>query len=133
MLRGLTTTSFWASGLDAARDWYTELLRVPRTSTSPATSSSGSATTSTSWVVDSRYAPVGHTSDVNGSIVHWHVDHLAYTLERLRSLGATEHEGPKERGPGFVTASLVDPFGNILGIMYNAHYLEILRANLPDS
>jgi hypothetical protein len=25
-----------------------------------------------------------------------------------------------------VTASVVDPFGNILGIMYNPHYLEVL-------
>jgi hypothetical protein len=27
---------------------------------------------------------------------------------------------------GFITASVVDPFGNILGIMYNPHYLEVL-------
>jgi len=25
-----------------------------------------------------------------------------------------------------VTASVVDPFGNVLGIMYNRHYLDIL-------
>ncbi len=31
-----------------------------------------------------------------------------------------------ERGPGFVTASVLDPFGNLLGVMYNRHYLEIL-------
>jgi hypothetical protein len=35
------------------------------------------------------------------------------------------YEQPVERGPGFVTASVVDPFGNILGVMHNAHYLEI--------
>ena len=28
----------------------------------------------------------------------------------------------------FVTASVVDPFGNILGVMYNPHYVEILAA-----
>jgi len=39
---------------------------------------------------------------------------------------ATEDEPVTERGPGFVTASLVDPFGNILGVMYNRHYLEVL-------
>jgi hypothetical protein len=34
-----------------------------------------------------------------------------------------------ERGDsGFVTAAVLDPFGNILGVMYNPHYLEILRA-----
>jgi hypothetical protein len=28
-----------------------------------------------------------------------------------------------------VTASVVDPFGNVLGVMSNPHYLEILRAS----
>ncbi|HUZ52441.1 MAG TPA: hypothetical protein VMU94_07905 [Streptosporangiaceae bacterium] len=36
------------------------------------------------------------------------------------------HEKPVERGPGFVTASVIDPSGNILGVMYNQHYLQIL-------
>jgi len=36
------------------------------------------------------------------------------------------HEPITERGTGgFVTASVVDPFGNILGVMYNPHYVEI--------
>ena len=48
------------------------------------------------------------------------------SFERLLSMGTTVHEKPVERGPGFVTASVVDPFGNILGVMYNQHYLEIL-------
>ncbi len=26
------------------------------------------------------------------------------------------------------TAAVVDPFGNVLGVMYNPHYLEVLRA-----
>ena len=29
-----------------------------------------------------------------------------------------------EQGPGFVTASVYDPFGNALGIMFNQHYLD---------
>jgi hypothetical protein len=31
------------------------------------------------------------------------------------------------RGEGFITASVVDPFGNVLGIMYNRHYLEVVN------
>lgn len=38
------------------------------------------------------------------------------------------HEEPVERGPGFITACVIDPFGNILGVMYNRHYLEILTS-----
>jgi hypothetical protein len=42
-------------------------------------------------------------------------------------LGATEHEPLTARGDaGFVTASVVDPFGNVLGDMQSPHYLEVL-------
>jgi len=41
-------------------------------------------------------------------------------------MGAQLYDGARERGHGFLTASVVDPFGNILGIMTNPHYLEIL-------
>jgi hypothetical protein len=36
-------------------------------------------------------------------------------------MGAKEYEPLTERGAGFIAASVVDPFGNILGIMYNQH------------
>lgn len=40
--------------------------------------------------------------------------------------GAGEFEPVTERGPGFVTAAVAGPFGNILGVMYDRHYLEVL-------
>lgn len=43
-------------------------------------------------------------------------------------MGAKEYEAPMDCGEGFITASVVDPFGNILGIMHNPHYLEVLGA-----
>jgi hypothetical protein len=34
-------------------------------------------------------------------------------------------EGVTERA-GFLTASVVDPFGNVLGVMFNRRYLDML-------
>jgi hypothetical protein len=43
-------------------------------------------------------------------------------------IGATEHEPVTTRGTrGFVTASVVDPFGNIIGVTNISHYLDVLR------
>ncbi len=42
-------------------------------------------------------------------------------------MGATALEPPLDREAGFITASVLDPFGNILGLMYNPHYLEMLE------
>jgi hypothetical protein len=46
-------------------------------------------------------------------------------VARLLELGATEFQPITPRGDmGFVTAAVVDPFGNILGVMYNPHYVD---------
>jgi predicted enzyme related to lactoylglutathione lyase len=68
------------------------------------------------------------TQSAGGVIAYWHVDDIDGALKRVLALGAREYEPLTRRGgAGFVTASVVDPFGNILGLMYNPHYLEILR------
>lgn len=61
-----------------------------------------------------------------GAIVYWHVDDVRASVDRLLALGATEYEPLTERGPGFVTASVVDPFGNVLAVMYNQHVVDVL-------
>lgn len=64
--------------------------------------------------------------------MHWAVDDLEGTVARLLERGAVEYLPVQPRGEGFVTASVVDPFGNILGVMTNPHYLEALgRAGNP--
>ncbi len=79
-------------------------------------------------VIDSRYAPTSSATGPAGAVVYWHVDDVTATLEKLLSLGAKEYQARTDRGEGFVTASVVDPFGNILGIMYNQHYLHVLES-----
>jgi hypothetical protein len=45
--------------------------------------------------------------------------------DNLASTSSNTPRGDK----GFVTAAVVDPFGNVLGIMHNPHYLEILKSS----
>ncbi|WP_062437402.1 VOC family protein [Herbidospora daliensis] len=126
MLRGPATITFWADDLKAAREWYTELLGIEPYFEVPGY---------LEWrigdhqaelgVADSRYAP-GPPARPGGAVLHWHVDDVAETLDRLLKLGATPHLPMTDRGEGFVTASVADPFGNVLGVMYNPHYLEML-------
>jgi hypothetical protein len=50
MLRGFALVTYWADDLEAAKEWYAELLGIePRTSNARDTTSFVSATTSTSW------------------------------------------------------------------------------------
>lgn len=79
-------------------------------------------------IIESKYAPKNATVGHGGEIVYWHVDDVASTFEKLLTMGAMEYEPIiNQGGADFITASVVDPFGNILGIMNNPHYLEILE------
>ena len=131
MLRGLTTVSFFAEDMTAARRWYTELLGTEPYFVREADGAPVYAEFRIGdykhelGIIDSRFAAQDRPGTPGGAVIYWHVDDVRATFERLVSMGATVHEKPVERGPGFVTASVVDPFGNTLGIMYNQHYQEI--------
>ena len=122
--RGLANVSFFADDLAAARTWYTELFGFEPYFDRPGYIEFRIGDhLDELGIIDRRYVPDG--GGPSGAVVSWHVDDLAGTLDRLLALGATEHEGIRERGEGFTTASVVDPFGNLLGIMTNPHWLEI--------
>jgi predicted enzyme related to lactoylglutathione lyase len=129
MLRGLTTVSFWAADLSAAKKWYAELLGIDPYFERPGYAEFRLGDYQHELgIIDSKYAPKSAAANPGGAVVYWHVDDVAATLEKLTAMGAKEFEPLTNRGAGFITASVIDPFGNILGIMYNAHYLEVLGA-----
>lgn len=136
MLRGLATVSFFADDLAAAKKWYSELLGIEAYYAFPKEGPPAYVEFRIGdyqhelGFIDRRYAPHG-AAEPSGEIVFWHVDDLNATLEKLLSMGATQHEAPTPHEEGFVTASVVDPFGNILGVMYNPHYLKVLATTKP--
>lgn len=132
MLRGLTTVTFYADDVTAAAAWYAGLLGIEPYFVRPVDGPPAYIEFRLGdyrhelGILDRRYAPEG-AAGAGGAIVYWAVDDAPAAFERLLSLGATAHDEPTERGPGFVTASVVDPFGNVLGVMFNQHYLDVLQ------
>lgn len=133
-MRGLANVSFFADDVAAARDWYAEVFGVEPYFARPVEGPPAYVEFRVGdylhefGIVDSRFSPHGTAEKAGGAVLYWHVDDVRGTFERLLALGATVHDEPTGRGPGFVTASVVDPFGNVLGIMYNQHYLDVLDA-----
>ncbi|WP_304451911.1 VOC family protein [Nocardiopsis sp. YSL2] len=136
MLRGLTTISLWADDVAEAARWYTEVLGAEPYFERPGP---GGAAAYTEFrvgdhqhelgIIDRRFAPPAGHSGPGGVVVYWHVDDVEAAVERLLALGAKEYEPPTVRGEGFVTAAVTDPFGNVLGVMYNQHYLDTLAGH----
>ncbi|GII57665.1 glyoxalase [Planotetraspora thailandica] len=138
MLRGLTTVNYFADDMAAATEWYAELLGVAPYFQRPESGPPAYVEFRIGdyqhelGLIDRRFAPPG-TAAAAGPILYWHVDDVQGAFQRLLAMGAEEHEPVAVRGEGFVTASVVDPFGNVLGVMYNAHYLETLTAHQPSA
>ena len=132
MLRGLSTVSFFADDVVIAQAWYAELLGIEPYFVRPVQGTPAYVEFRIGdyqhelGIIDSRFTPRGRPDKAAGAVIYWHVDDVRGAYDRLISMGATAYEKPVERGPGFVTASVIDPFGNILGVMYNRHYLEVL-------
>ena len=131
MLRGLTTVSFWADDVAAARDWYAGVLGIEPYFQRPEDGSPAyiefriGADQDELGLIDRRYAPASAARDPGGTVIYWQVDDVPAAVTRLVELGATEYQPVVEREAGFVTASVVDPFGNILGLIYSPHFVEM--------
>ena len=134
MLRGPATVSFFADSVPHAARWYAELLGFAPYFQRPGPDGEpmyvefriGDYQTELG-IIDSRFRPPS-PAEPGGAILYWHVDDLEAAVTRLLAAGATEHQPVIERGEGFVTASVVDLFGNILGVMENRHYRETAAA-----
>ena len=152
MLRGLTTVAYQAADLTAAREWYTEVLGIePYFTRTEYVEFRVGDYEHEFGILDSRFLPdlSAHQSSAHqsgahqsgaeqsgsdqgsgtpgGAIVYWHVDDAQAAYDRLIELGATPHQPPRDFGENFVGAAVIDPFGNVLGIMHNPHYIEVLE------
>jgi len=140
MLRGLTTVAYQAADLEAAKNWYTEVLGIePYFNRTEYVEFRIGDYEHEFGILDSKYLPdLGGdqgsggpggaiVSAPGGAIVYWHVDDAQAAYDRLIELGAQPHQPPRDFGENFVGAAVIDPFGNVLGIMHNPHYLEVLE------
>lgn len=55
-------------------------------------------------------------------LTYWGVEDATSAYEKLLAAGAEPHEEPQEVGGGIVVATVKDPWGNVLGVIYNPHF-----------
>lgn len=133
-LRGLATISFFfADNLQEAKNWYTEFLGIEPYYAFPNDENLAYIEFRIGdyehelGIIDKIFQPSLASKSIEGSVAFWHVEDVNKVFDKLISSGAKKYEKIIEREGGFVTASVIDPFGNILEIMYNPHYLQILE------
>lgn len=53
---------------------------------------------------------------------YWGVSNIQKSYDDLIALGATGHEKPTNVGGEIVTATVRDPWGNVIGLIYNPEF-----------
>ena len=71
-------------------------------------------------IMQRGYAPDG-TAAGSSSITYWQVEDVEASLTDLVERGGRVHMPVIARGD-FMTASAVDPFGNVIGLMHSPHW-----------
>jgi predicted enzyme related to lactoylglutathione lyase len=115
MLLGLRTVIYPTPDLAKGKAFYTDVLETPPYFDQPfyvGFSVGG---------FELGLVPDGKPGD-QGSITYWGVEDAAAELVRLVGLGARVHQEVTDVGEGIKVASVLDPFGNVLGIIENPHF-----------
>ncbi len=115
---GLRTVIYKVSNLQNAKEWYAKAFETMPYFDQP-------------YYVGFNIGgfELGLQSEEDGSkektdneIAYWGVEDIEQTYNRLIEIGATEKEKPYNVGGELMTATVKDPFGNIIGLIYNPHF-----------
>jgi predicted enzyme related to lactoylglutathione lyase len=116
--QGLRTVIYHAPDLAKARAWYSEALGIEPYFDQPFYVGYNVSGYELGLDPDGSSTPGGN----GGSVAYWGVTDAESALQRLISLGARERSAVQEVGEGIKVATVLDPFGNIFGIIENPHF-----------
>lgn len=117
-IQGLRTTLYKVTDLKKATEWYAKAFEIEPYFNEPFYVGFNIEGYELGLQPDE-----GAEGEKSESVVsYWGVDHIHEVYDRLIKMGAVEHEKPFNVGGELMTASVKDPFGNIIGIIYNPYF-----------
>ena len=118
MFQGLRSVIYHAADLDRAKEWYTRALGVQPYFDQPFYVGFNVA----GYELGLDPDPSSAAGTGSSAVAYWGVADVAAALARLVELGATDRLGVQDVGGGIRLASVIDPFGNVFGIIENPHF-----------
>jgi glutathione S-transferase len=125
---GLRTAKYRATDLARARDWYAEVLDQPPYFDEPFYVGFDVGGFELGLDPD----PSGSGEGPGGVTAYWGVDDAGAAYGRLLALGAREHAPPRDVGEGIRIGAVLDPFGNVFGLIQNPNFHNP-RSDAPPS
>ena len=118
MFQGLRTAIYVVDDLAQAKAWYTDVL-----GSGPYFDEPYYAGFNVGGFELGLMPSEGETRPgAGGTLVYWGVPDAEAALARLIELGATAFHPIQDVGDGVRVAVVLDPFGNLLGVIENPHF-----------
>jgi predicted enzyme related to lactoylglutathione lyase len=117
-LLGLRTGMYHVADLEAAKAWYTRVLGKPPYFDEPFYAGFEVGGYELGLNPDTSKIKPG----AGGVVVYWGVTNADSAHARLLELGAQEFEPVTDVGGGIRVAVVLDPFGNLFGVIENPHF-----------
>ena len=117
-MKGLRTAIYKVGDLNAAKEWYTKVFNNKPYFDQPFYVGFDVEGYELGLVPDDE--PV--TIKSSNVLVYWGVDDIQKEFDRLLTLGAFSFEKPENVGGEIMVATVKDPWGNVLGIIFNPDF-----------
>lgn len=114
---GLRTTIYRVNDIKKAKDWYTMAFKTEAYFDEP-----NYVGFNVGGYELGLRPEDSNIEKVESVVSYWGVEKIQYEYNRLLLLGATEHEKPFNTGGEIMTAIVKDPFGNLIGLIYNPEF-----------
>jgi predicted enzyme related to lactoylglutathione lyase len=115
---GLRTAIYCAPDLEKAKAWYARVLGIAPYFDHPFYVGFNVG----GYELGLDPDPSSGSAGPGGVTVYWGVSDAAAALERVLSLGAVSRTAVQEVGEGIRVATVLDPFGNVFGMIENPHF-----------
>ncbi|MFD2590621.1 VOC family protein [Aquimarina hainanensis] len=115
---GLRTTIYKVNDLNKAKMWYTEAFGVSPYFDEPYYVGFNIG----GYELGLQPEEIDASPKTANVISYWGVNHIQQSYENFLQLGATSQEAPFNVGGELMTATVIDPWGNIIGLIYNPDF-----------
>ena len=115
---GLRTAIYRVDDLDAAKQWYARAFNTQPYFDEPFYVGFDVG----GFELGLQPETVAPESKAESVVAFWGVADIGEAYGHFTGLGATVYEEPREVGGGIVVAKVKDPWGNLIGLIYNPHF-----------
>ena len=119
LLKGLRTVIYRVSDLEKSKQWYSRIFGLAPYFDQPFYVGFNVGGYELGLDPDKSEGPTGK----GGVGAYWGVEDASAAYANALGHGATSNNPPNDVGGGIIVASILDPDGNVIGLIENPHFV----------